>query len=200
MPSAPPRSQPKRGISQATFAWLLIAPAAAFLCIVVLWPLLETVRLSFTDADIGGETYIGTENYEKLWNSRKFSGTISRTFMWMFIGVTAKVIMGLIGASLLNAKLPGRGLFRMLVMPPWVIPVAIGCIGWLWLYNGHFGIISGTLMRIGVLDGPFEFLAYRDSAFISAIVTDQGGPDQGNSWMVLMTEPTRTSPSSLSRS
>ena len=160
------------GLSSAHFAWALIAPAALFLCVVVAWPLVETVRLSFTDADIGGETYIGTENYKKLWNSNKFHDTVSRTFMWMVIGVSVKVVMGLIGASLLNAKVPGRGLFRMLVMPPWVIPVAIGCIGWLWLYNGHFGIISGTLMRLGILDGPFEFLAYRDSAFYSAIVTD----------------------------
>ncbi|HFQ16079.1 MAG TPA: sugar ABC transporter permease, partial [Rhodobacteraceae bacterium] len=88
------------------------------------------------------------------------------------ISVTLKMGLGLIGATLLNAKLPGRGLFRVLVMPPWVIPIAIGCIGWLWLYNGHFGAISGLGQRLGLLDGPFEFLAYRNSAFWAAIVTD----------------------------
>lgn len=163
---------PKALGSKSTFAWLLIAPAAAYLCLIVVWPLLETVRLSFTDANIGGESYVGTANYEKLAGSKKFADTIGRTFYWMFISVSLKLVLGLVGASLLNAKIPGRAAFRVLVMPPWIIPVAIGCLGWLWLYNGQFGVLSGVLQKIGVLDGPFEFLAYKQSAFYSAVVTD----------------------------
>lgn len=159
-------------LSEGVFAWLLIAPALAFIGLIVAWPLLETIRLSFTDANLGGETYVGTENFEKLAESRKFSQTIGRTFTWMFFSVLFKLVLGLIGASLLNAKVPGRGLFRMLVMPPWVVPIAIGCFAWLWLYNGHFGVLAGMGQRLGILDGPFEFLAYKNSAFWSAIVTD----------------------------
>ncbi len=158
--------------SPAFFAWLLILPAALYLMLVVAWPLVETVRLSFTNAGLGGEEYIGWENYEKLLSSYSFPQIVGRTFYWMILSVSLKLILGLIGATLLNAKIPGRALFRVLVMPPWVVPIAIGCIGWLWLYNGHFGIISGVLMRTGLLDGPFEFLAYKDSAFYSALVTD----------------------------
>lgn len=159
-------------MSESWFAWLLIVPAALYLMIIVVWPLIETVRLSFTNANIGGESYVGWENYEKLANSRKFHATIGRTFYWMFLSVTFKLVMGLIGASLLNANLRGKGAFRVLVMPPWIIPVAIGCIGWLWLYNGQFGVLSGVLQKLGIIDGAYEFLAYKDSAFYSAIVTD----------------------------
>jgi multiple sugar transport system permease protein len=63
-------------------------------------------------------------------------------------------------------------LFRVLVMPPWVVPIAIGVFIWGWMYNGQFGMISGVAQRIGILAGPFEFLAYRNSAFLSTIVTD----------------------------
>ena len=158
--------------SQTFYAWLLIAPSALFLIIIVGWPLAETVRLSFTDAGLGGEKYIGWYNFEKLLNSRKYPGIVGRTFYWMFLSVSLKMILGIIGALLLNVKLRGRAAFRVLVMPPWVVPMAIGCIGWLWVYNGHFGIIAGVLMHLGILDGPFEFLAYRNSAFYSAVVTD----------------------------
>ena len=57
-------------------------------------------------------------------------------------------------------------------MPPWVVPIAIGMLGWLWLYNGYFGIIAGVGMRTGILDGPFGFLAYKQSAFISTVIAD----------------------------
>ena len=158
--------------SQTFYAWMLIAPSALFLIIIVGWPLVETVRLSFTDAELGGEKYIGWYNFEKLLNSRKYPGIVGRTFYWMFLSVSLKMILGIIGALLLNVKLRGRAAFRVLVMPPWVVPMAIGCICWLWVYNGHFGIIAGVLMHLGILDGPFEFLAYRNSAFYSAVVTD----------------------------
>ncbi len=154
------------------FAWLLVAPAMIFILVIVAWPLAETIRLSFMEADLGGETYVGTQNYQDLLESRKFHQTITRTFYWMFISVALKLVLGLVGATLLNAAVPGRGLFRVLVMPPWVIPIAIGCIGWLWLYNGYFGVLSGMAQRLGITDGPFEFLAYKSSAFYSAVVTD----------------------------
>lgn len=173
--STPVLAREKRrrvALPEAWFAWLLVAPAMIFIGVIVAWPLAETLRLSFTDARLGGENYVGFENYIDLADSRKFHETIVRTFYWMFLSVGLKLIMGLIGAVLLNAAVPGRALFRVLVMPPWVIPIAIGCIGWLWLYNGYFGVLSGTLMKLGITDGPFEFLAYKSSAFYSAIVTD----------------------------
>ena len=73
---------------------------------------------------------------------------------------------------MLNANLWGRSAFRVLVLPPWIVPIAIGCLGWLWLYNGYFGILAGIGMRTGILDGPYGFLAYKNSAFISTIITD----------------------------
>jgi multiple sugar transport system permease protein len=162
----------RRTLPEAWFAWLLVAPAVIFIAIIVAWPLAETVRLSFLEADLGGEEWVGLANYTDLAESRRFHDTVVRTFYWMFLSVGLKLILGLIGATLLNAAIPGRALFRVLVMPPWVIPIAIGCFGWLWLYNGHFGLISGMLQRVGIIDGPFEFLAYKSSAFYSAIVTD----------------------------
>ena len=162
----------RKGLSEAWFAWALIAPALLFIGVIVAWPLLETIRLSFTNASMGGEEYVGLVNYEKMLASSKFYEVVGRTFFWMFLSVGLKMILGLAGATLLNAAVPGRGLFRMMVMPPWVIPIAIGCFGWLWLYNGQFGFLSGMGQRLGILDGPFEFLAYKTSGFYSAVVTD----------------------------
>lgn len=167
-----PRIARRRDLSEAWFAWILIAPAVAFIGFIVAWPLLETIRLSFTDTSMTSGQWVGLDNYTKMLSSPKFLEIVGRTFFWMVLSVSLKLIVGLIGATLLNAAVPGRALFRMLVMPPWVIPIAIGCFGWLWLYNGQFGFLSGMGQRLGLLSGPFEFLAYRNSAFYSAIVTD----------------------------
>ena len=153
-------------------AYALIAPAAIYILCIVAWPLIETIRLSFTNSSLAGEDYVGFQNYEKMLSSTKYHKIIVRTFVWMFFSVTFKIIIGLIGAVLLNANLWGRSAFRVLVIPPWIVPIAIGCLGWLWLYNGYFGILAGIGMRTGILDGPYGFLAYKNSAFISTIITD----------------------------
>jgi multiple sugar transport system permease protein len=158
--------------SPTFLAYALIAPAAIYIICIVAWPLFETIRLSFTNSSLAGEEYVGLENYERMYNSKKFNKIVIRTFIWMFFSVSFKLIVGLIGAVLLNANLWGRSAFRVLVMPPWIVPIAIGCLGWLWLYNGYFGIIAGVGMKTGILDGPFGFLAYKNSAFISTIITD----------------------------
>ncbi len=159
--------------SSPTFlAYALIAPAAIYILCIVAWPILETLRLSFTNSSLAGEDYVGVKNFAKMLASAKFNKIIIRTFIWMISSVVLKLIIGLIGAVLLNAHLWGRSAFRVLVIPPWVVPIAIGMLGWLWLYNGYFGIIAGIGMRTGILDGPFGFLAYKQSAFISTIIAD----------------------------
>ncbi len=154
------------------FPYLLLIPAFALILTIVAWPLFETFRLSFTNASMRPtEKYVGFENYIEIFED-DFGEIILRTFVWMVISVTLKILLGLCGAVLLNAALPGRGLFRVLIMPPWIVPIAIGVFMWSWMYNGQFGMISGVAQRIGLLGGPFEFLAYGNSAFIATIITD----------------------------
>lgn len=158
--------------SSVFLAYALIAPAAIYILCIVAWPLVETIRLSFTNSSLAGEEYVGFENYERMLESKKFHKIVFRTFLWMFFSVSLKLIIGLIGAVLLNANVFGKSAFRVLVMPPWVVPIAIGMLGWLWLYNGYFGIIAGIGMKTGILDGPYGFLAYKTSAFISTVIAD----------------------------
>lgn len=154
------------------FPYLMLIPALVITLVIVAWPLAETIRLSFTDATLKpDENYIGFANYEKMF-SRRFPEVMARTFYWMALSVSFKIVVGVIGAMLLNAAVPGRTLFRILVMPPWVVPIAIGVFIWGWMYNGQFGMISGVMQYLNMIDGPLEFLAYRDTAFMATIITD----------------------------
>lgn len=154
------------------FAWLLLTPAIVYVGFIVAWPLVETLRLSFTDASLKKVTnWVGWRNYSKIYTDTFFE-VILRTFTWTFFSVLLKMVIGTCGAVLLNAAVPGRHLFRILTMPPWIVPMAIGIFMWSWMYNGQFGMISGLLQRFGLVDGPVVFLAYGTSAYWATIVTD----------------------------
>lgn len=161
-----------RSRSAMIFAWALLAPAILYVLIIVAWPLVETFRLSFTDASLRKVVnYVGWRNYDKIFNET-FLTVITRTFIWTFFSVLLKMVIGMCGAVMLNAAVPGRNLFRILTMPPWIVPMAIGIFMWGWMYNGQFGMISGLLQRFGLTDGPVVFLAYGSTAFWATIVTD----------------------------
>ena len=154
------------------FALLLLAPALIYVLFIVAYPLVDTVRLSFTDAALKPTTnWVGWKNYQKIFSGH-FGSVIVRTFVWTFCSVALKMVIGICGAALLNSALPGRTLFRILMMPPWIVPMAVGIFMWGWLYNGQFGMISGLLQNFGLTDGPVAFLAYGRSAFWATIVTD----------------------------
>ncbi|MGR6432375.1 carbohydrate ABC transporter permease [Rhizobium sp. PAMB 3182] len=158
--------------SAVLFAWMLLLPALIYVLIIVAYPLIDTIKLSFTDASLK-RTYdwVGFENFTKIFR-RGFSDIIVRTFVWTFFSVLFKMIIGTCAAVLLNAAVPGRTLFRLLTMPPWIVPMAIGIFMWGWMYNGQFGMISGLLQRFGFLDGPFPILSTGPTAFWATIVTD----------------------------
>ena len=154
------------------FAWILLLPALLYVTAIVAYPLVDTFILSFTDASLKKTTnWVGWANYEKIFNET-FAEVIIRTFVWTFFSVSIKMIIGTFGAAMLNAAVPGRALFRVLTMPPWIVPMAIGIFMWGWMYNGQFGMISGMLQRFGLVDGPVAFLAQGSTAFWATVITD----------------------------
>ena len=158
--------------SAVFFAWLLLAPALLYVLAIVAYPLVDTFILSFTDASLKKTTnWVGWANYDKIFNAT-FAEVIIRTFIWTFFSVAIKMIIGTFGATMLNAAVPGRAIFRILTMPPWIVPMAIGIFMWGWMYNGQFGMISGMLQRTGLVDGPVAFLAQGSTAFWATVITD----------------------------
>lgn len=158
--------------SAIIFAWLLLAPAVLYVAAIVAYPLVDTLILSFTDASLKRVTnWVGWVNYDRIFNAT-FAEVILRTFVWTFFSVAIKMVIGTFGATMLNAAVPGRAIFRVLTMPPWIVPMAIGIFMWGWMYNGQFGMISGLLQRFGFVDGPVAFLAHGSTAFWATIFTD----------------------------
>jgi multiple sugar transport system permease protein len=165
--------QMTRQRSATLFALALLTPATLYIVAIVAYPLVDTVVLSFTNAALRPDyDWVGWANYERIFGAGNFTEVIIRTFMWTFFSVAMKMVIGTLGATMLNAAIPGQALFRLLTMPPWIVPMAIGIFMWGWMYNGQFGMISGLLQNFGIIDRPWPILAYGDSAFWATIVTD----------------------------
>ena len=81
--------------SAVLFALALLAPALIYITIIVAYPLVDTVVLSFTNASLRPTSeFVGWANYERIFGAGNFTEIIIRTFVWTFFSVAAKMIIG----------------------------------------------------------------------------------------------------------
>ncbi len=73
--------------------------------------------------------------------------------------VLLSFLFGLGIALLLNRDIRLRGLFRALVLVPWVVPPVVAATNWLWVLNDQVGVINGVLKQMGLIKAPILFLA-----------------------------------------
>jgi multiple sugar transport system permease protein len=152
---------------------MFMLPAAAFLICFLTYPLGLGVWLGFTDAKIGRDgVFIGLENYRYLWHDPVFWTSVFNTVVYTFVASVLKFALGLWLAMILNENLPFKSFFRALVLLPWVVPTVLSALAFWWIFDAQFSIISWSLMQIGWIDGPINFLGDPTNARISVIAAN----------------------------
>ena len=139
-------------------AWFML-PAAAFLILFLAYPLGLGVWLSFTDAKIGrAGVFVGTENYEWLWDDSIFWLSVFNTLLYTIVASTIKFAVGLYLALLLNENLPFKAILRAIVLIPFIVPTVLSAIAFWWIYDSQFSIVSWTLRHLGLITSNIDFL------------------------------------------
>jgi multiple sugar transport system permease protein len=141
-------------IAKHSFAYLLILPTVLYLAVFQLYPLLESVRLSFTDTHLLRNTwhYVGLKNFSYLFTEDTHFWMITvNSLKWIFISLVGQFIIAFIVALVLNTKLIGKAFWRGLAMVPWMMPVVVVGLVWKWLFDYQHGLINFYLKHVGLI-------------------------------------------------
>ena len=159
--------------SRNALGLLFMLPAAIFLVGFLTYPLGLGIWLSFTDTRIGqaGE-FIGLENYAFLLDDRVFWLSVFNTVVYTAVASVLKFALGLWLALILNEKLPYKSFFRAIVLLPWVVPTVLSALAFWWIFDSQFSILSWSLMKLGLIDGPINFLGDPLNARLSVIAAN----------------------------
>ncbi|WP_353471448.1 sugar ABC transporter permease [Salipiger sp. H15] len=155
-------------------AWLLMLPLVAVMVAVVGWPLVDTLRLSFTDARLvgtGGEG-VGLENYARMLGSRNFRSALWATLTFSVWSVGAELVLGVLVGLLLNQRFYGRTLLRALMILPWALPTVVNATLWRLIYNPEYGALNAALTQLGLIDAYQSWLGQPGTAMTALIVAD----------------------------
>jgi multiple sugar transport system permease protein len=153
--------------------YLLLVPAAAIIGVVIIYPLLYTIYLSFFNYNLlqpeRGQTFIGLGNFAALARSPAFWRSLRATLTYTAGTVTLSFALGLGTSILLNASFPGRTAARALIILPWTIPWLVTTLIWYAMLNPQFGPLNALLLRAGIVNQGVPWLYQTSTAMVSIV-------------------------------
>jgi multiple sugar transport system permease protein len=135
--------------SQSRAALWYILPSFLFVAVFSLYPILDSVRLSFYRMILSlpwlGEKFVGLENYRDLATDPVALHSLAITLAFVAVTATMEVALGLGMALVLNESFRGRGFLRAVVLIPWAIPTVVSSQMWRFIFNDRYGLFNFLL-------------------------------------------------------
>ena len=150
--------------------WGFLFPALILITCFSLYPMLNAFITSLKTGTGIQLTFSGLGNYIRAFQDDVFVQSIKNCLFYLIIQVPVMLILALILASALNNKhLKFRGLFRTCIF----LPCATSLVAYAIVFRSLFatdGFINSMLLKMGVLDEAYNFLANPTSAKIVIIL------------------------------
>jgi multiple sugar transport system permease protein len=131
-------------------AAVLVAPFVMIYGWMFIWPTIQMVRLSFTDAPlIGDGKWVGWANYHKMWGDRVFHNAVWNTAYFVLLTVIPGTAVALLIALMVSRL---RGWLQSMILAffflPFILPVTVVYVIWDWLTNVQFGLLQSVIEPI----------------------------------------------------
>src|SRR5713226_3481915 len=159
--------------------WLgpvMIAPAVIYIALVVGLPFLLALYYSFTNITAGSRTleFVGLRNFIGIIDTPKFQTALRNTFVFALGSQVLVIVLATVLAIALLKDFRGKWLVRLLILLPWVAPISLGSIAWLWMYDPIYSIFNWVLRAIGWLEPNARYIWLGDPhlAMASIIVVN----------------------------
>ncbi|MDM8164592.1 sugar ABC transporter permease [Roseovarius sp.] len=135
-----------KGLSDRTIAWIFVAPTVFLLLAVNIFPLIWTIRLSFTNFRAnrpnGEVEWIGLRNYQRILTDSDVWLTMQATAHFLFWTIFFQVILGFALAWLINRKFKGNDLWTTIIVFPMMLSPAVVGNFWTFLYQPQIGLFN----------------------------------------------------------
>lgn len=161
-----------------------LAPAVVMVVVFVVVPLIFSVAVAFTNYSEGHippnntVDWVGFKNFaDLLAGNNTWSHGLLRvalwTLVWAFLATFTCYFGGLIVAVWLKEiNFTIAPVFRFIFILPYAVPSVISMLVWRNLLNGTFGIVNRTLMAIGLIDSPVQWLGNPLMAQITCVMVN----------------------------
>lgn len=138
---------------KAKWGRLFVLPACLIIFCFVVYPLVYTFYLSFTDYNFAYDlkpTFVGLKNYIDMFKDKLFLQALSNTLLLSAISFVLMMVISLALALLLYKKTRHSWFYRTSIFMPIVVPASLVCLLFSWMLGNNFGIVNKFLINIGL--------------------------------------------------
>ncbi len=149
--------------------YMFLLPSAIILGLFFFLPFFDTIILSFKDfsSNIYNPGWVGLDNYISLMKSAEFYKVVLNTFIFLFVAVPLLSTIPLILAIIINQKIKGITIYKLLIYLPVIVSIVVAAIAFKWLF-AQSGILNYFVSLLG--GKPIGWLTEPDFALFSVII------------------------------
>jgi multiple sugar transport system permease protein len=167
VPIAKASVTPQRDLSERALGALLLAPAAALLLLIVVYPIATLLWNSVHTVDpenvAAGETFAGFANYVRAFDDERFWRSMWNTVLYIVVTVPGALLVGLGLALLANRTFAVKWPVRLGLLLPWALPLVFAGLIFRWFFEYNTGIVNNWLAALGF--EPVQWLSTPTPAF-----------------------------------
>lgn len=137
---------------------LMLAPTVLYIVALVGFPFCLSFYYSVSNATVGSRTlsFVGLENFRRVIDSHTFWVALSNTLVFTAVSQVLVLVLANVLAMALWGDFRGKWLVRFLILLPWVAPISLSSVGWLWIFDSIYSIINWTARAVGLF-GPNDW-------------------------------------------
>jgi multiple sugar transport system permease protein len=173
-PAGKPKIKSVGAAQSPLLGFAMFSPAALYILLLIGAPFCLAIFYAFSDARIGGGPlhYVGLENFRSIMQSPSFRAALKNSIIFTVAAQIVVIVCSTILAIALEKPFRGRGLVRFLILLPWVAPVSLGTIGWKWILDSIYSVITWVLVWLGFVNkySPPMWLGEEGLAITSVIL------------------------------
>jgi multiple sugar transport system permease protein len=160
--------------SKRKMMWICVLPALLFTSVLVIYPLLDIIYLSFKEIKFFGDVNVKPgftlANYDRVLNLKNFWNALKNTIYYTAMSILISFVFGFSLALLLNQKVRGKRLFEVLLLLAWPIPGVVVSLLFMWMFDSNFGIINIILRSLSIIQSNIPWFTNANTAFGAVIV------------------------------
>lgn len=154
---------------EAIFGWKLIAPTVIIISMLILYPVVYNIYISFFKISLNPEVpnqFVGLLNYVKLLTDSQFWRSFGITIFFTLLTVAGSLVLGVGVALLMNRKFFGRGIVRALILLPYVTPLISIVFAWRFIFLPVNGPLVQFLASIHLMNPGTDIINNPNNAFL----------------------------------
>lgn len=154
---------------EAVFGMKLVTPTILLIALLILYPVIYNIYLSFFDVSISPtdkNVFVGIQNYINILTDHTFWVSFWKTIGFTVITVIGSILVGLGVALLLNKEFPGRGLVRALLLLPYVTPLIAIVFAWKYVFLPLDGPLVQLLSSMNIMNPGTDVINDPNNSFL----------------------------------